>query len=73
LKPKSGKLKHASELFGFEPKPEVEPETWLYARGGQKAAMDEVVERCEADVRITREVIERAMDIGLIKNISRYP
>jgi len=73
LKPKSAKLKHASELFGYEPKPEVEPETWLLARGGDKRAVDEVVDRCAADVRITRDVIERAIDIGLVKNITRYP
>ena len=73
LKPKSSKLKHVAEFFDFEQKPEVPPDTWLNARSGQKAAMDVVVDRCEADVRITRACIEKALDLGIISNIQRYP
>lgn len=73
LKPKSSKLKHVAEFFKFEQKPEVEPNIWLKARGGSKCAMDEVVARCEADVRITKQIIEKILDLGLAKTISRYP
>lgn len=73
LKPMSSKLKHVSKFFGFEEKPDLHPDVWLNARGGQKEAMDEVVERCEADVRITRSCIEKALDLNLVKNIQRYP
>jgi len=73
LKTKTSKLKHVAEFFGFEQKPEVMPDTWLNARGGQKKAMDEVVDRCEADVRITTACVEKAIELGLVKNIQRYP
>ena len=73
LKPQSSKLKHVAEFFGLEPKPTVEPDIWLKARGGAKKAMDIVVDRCEADVRITRDVTEKILDLGLAKNIQRYP
>jgi len=73
LKPRSSKLKHVSEFFGFEEKPELDADVWLKARGGNKAAIDEVVDRCEADVRITAEITQKAFDLGLIRNIQRYP
>lgn len=73
LKTKTSKLKDVSKFFGFEPKPEVEPQIWLSARVGNKEAMDEIVERCEADTRITTVCIEQAIKLGLVKNIQRYP
>jgi len=73
LKPRSSKLKHVSEFFGFEQKPEVAAETWLKARLGQKKAVDEVCDRCEADVRITWAITEKMAELGLIRNIQRYP
>jgi uncharacterized protein YprB with RNaseH-like and TPR domain len=73
LNPQTSKMKHASELLGVEPKPDVEPQIWLEARIGEKDAMDEVVQRCEADVRITRALTEKAAELGLIRNIQRYP
>ena len=73
LKPMSSKMKHVAKFLGLEQKPDVDPEVWLKARGGNKKAMDEIVERCEADVRITRAIAEKAMDMQLIKNIQRYP
>jgi len=69
----SSKMKHVAEFFGIEEKPDIKPETWLRARIGQKKAMDEVVKRCEADVRITRELTEKALELNLVKNIQRYP
>lgn len=72
LKPMSSKMKHVSEFFGFEAKPAVPPEVWMKAKGGNKKALDEVVDRCEADVRITRQITEKALDLGLVKNINRY-
>jgi len=72
LKPMSSKLKHVSQFFGFEEKPDVKPEVWMAAKQGNKVALDEVCERCEADVRITAAITEKAFDLGLIKNINRY-
>lgn len=72
LRPMSSKMKHVAEFFGIEKKPEVEPETWMKAKGGNKKAMDEVCKRCEADVRITHTLTEKAIELGLVKNISRY-
>lgn len=73
LKPRSSKMKHVANYLGLEQKPEVEAEVWLKARGGNKEAMDVVQDRCEADVRITREITERALGMGLVKNITSYP
>ena len=72
LKPMSSKMKHVAEFLRFEPKPDVKPEVWMAAKGGNRKAMDEVVERCEADVRITNAITEKAIELGLVKNISRY-
>lgn len=73
LKTKTSKMKHVSEFFGFEEKPEVPAEVWLKARGGNRKAMDVVVDRCQADVRITRAITDKAFDLGLVRNISMYP
>jgi len=72
LKPMSSKMKHVAEFLELEQKPDVAPETWMKAKGGNRRAMDEVVERCEADVRITRAIGEKAIELGLVKNIGRY-
>ena len=69
----SGKLKYVSKFYGFEEKPDLAPEVWLKARLGNKVATDEVVARCEADVRITAEIIDKSFDLNLIRNIQRYP
>lgn len=73
LKPRSSKMKHVSAFFGVEEKPEVSAEVWLKARGGNRKAIDEVCARCEADVRITRELTEKALELELIRNIGVYP
>jgi len=73
LNPQSSKMKHASEFLGLEPKPDVHPDVWLGARLGKKKELDEVCERCEADVRITRALTEKAAELGLIRTIQRYP
>lgn len=71
-RPKSSKLKHVAEFYGFEEKPEVGAEVWLKARGGNKKAMDVVQNRCEADVRITAEIAAKTLENGLMKNITFY-
>lgn len=73
LSPRNAKLKTVSEFFGYEPKPEVSADVWVKARGGNRKAMDEVVDRCEADVRISKEIGERTCDEGLLKNLQSYP
>lgn len=72
IRPRSAKMKHVTAFFGFEEKPDVPAEVWLKARTGNKKAIDEVVDRCEADVRITRQLAEKTLELGLTKNISRY-
>lgn len=72
LRPMSSKMKHVAEFLGTEPKPDVSPEVWMAAKGGNREALDEVVERCEADVRVTYQITEKAIDLGLVKNIQRY-
>lgn len=74
LKPASAKLKQAAIFFGLDDrKPEVEPQTWIAARSGDRDAMDIACERCEADVSITRSVTERLLDANVVANIQRYP
>lgn len=72
LKPKSGSLDSVSKFFGLEPKPEVLPEVWMRAKAGNKKAMDEAVERCEADTRITAAVYQKTLELDLIQNVSKY-
>lgn len=74
LDPMSASMANVAKFFKLdEQKPEVAPETWLKARAGQKTALDNVVKRCAADVRITRAIWQRAMDLNLITNIKSYP
>lgn len=69
----SSKMKTVAEELGLPRKPDVESKVWMGARAGRKKEMDEVCSRCEADVRITREITERALEMGLMKNIGVYP
>lgn len=73
LKPLSSSLKNVSRFFGFEEKPQLENIEWLKGRVGNKEAIDEIVNRCEADVRITAEITAKALELDLVKNIGRYP
>lgn len=72
LKFGSAKLAKVAEALGLEPKPSVEPDIWMKAKGGNKKAIDEVCDRCEADVRITAAAIEYAADNRLFTNIQMY-
>lgn len=72
IRPMSSKMKHVAEFLDLERKPDVAPEVWMKAKGGNKKAIDEVVERCEADVRITDAINDRSFQLGLVKNIQRY-
>ena len=74
LDPMSSKMKNVARFFSLpEQKEDVLPETWLNARLGQKKAMQLVVSRCESDVRITKVIYEKALDLQLIKGIRSYP
>ena len=75
LKPRSAKMAVMSEFFNLgERKPGVDVDVWIdAAHAGDKAAMDILVERCEADVRITHELTIKLLDTGLIKSIQSYP
>lgn len=57
---------------GCESKPEVSSDTWMAARVGDTTAMDEVVERCESDVRNTRTIAEHCIENELLANITMY-
>ena len=72
IKPMSSKMKHVAEFFGMEQKPDVAPSVWMAAKGGNKKALDEVVDRCEADVRITRAITEKTFDLDLVGTIQKY-
>ena len=74
LKPRSAKMAVMAEFFGLsERKPSVDIDVWIDAAlGGDKVAMDELVERCEADVRITRAITEKLLDAELVTNIGTY-
>ena len=75
LKARSAKMAVMSEFFNLpERKPGVDVDVWIdAAHGGDKAAMDLLVDRCEADVRITYQLTLKLLDTGLIKTIGTYP
>lgn len=74
LDPMSSKMKHVAQFFKLsEQKPEVDPDVWLKARSGQRRALDIVADRCAADVRITKEIFVRALDLNLFTGIKSYP
>lgn len=73
LKLGSSKMKTVAEELGLERKPDVESHVWMGARAGRRKEMNEVAERCAADTRITREITERALSMGLMRNIGVYP
>lgn len=75
LKPRNAKLATAAEFFGVpERKMPVDVSVWIDAAlGGDRKAMDVLVERCESDVRVTRDVTEQLLNANLIKTIQRYP
>lgn len=76
---RSSKLKVVAEFldnagYDIERKPDVDVKVWIEAAmAGSEEAMDKLVNRCEADVRVTDRVIDAAKDLGLVKNIKRYP
>lgn len=74
LKPRSAKLAVAAEFFGLdEQKMAVGVEVWARAQVGEKEALDILVERCESDVRLLKEVSERILETGVVKNLMSYP
>lgn len=75
IKARSAKMAVMAEFFNLpERKPGVDVDVWIDAAlGGDKQAMDMLVERCEADVRITYQLTNKLLDTGLIKNIQSYP
>jgi len=74
LKPRSSKMSVVAEYYGFEErKQKVDISVWRRASRGDSAALDELVERCESDVRITARIAERTFENDLIANIQKYP
>jgi hypothetical protein len=64
----------AAEFFKIKDrKMNVDVEVWIEAAlGGNKKAMDILVDRCESDVLITKEVTDKIFALGLVKNIGTY-
>lgn len=73
LNARSAKMKVMAEFFDLERKPDVDVDVWISASSGDRASMDILVKRCEADVRITQQLTERILDTRLVKNITSYP
>lgn len=74
LNARSSKMKVMAEFFDIERKPDVDVDVWIDAAfSGDTKAMDILVDRCEADVRITKKLTEKIMDTGLVRNIQSYP
>ena len=74
LMPRNGKLATAAEFFDLpERKPSVDVDVWAEAMMGSKEAMDELVDRCKADAKITSQVIDELFKLGVVTNIQKYP
>ena len=74
LDPMSSAMKNVAKFFRLsELKPDVFPEVWLKARTGNRSAMNEVIDRCAADVRITQKLFIKALDLNLFTGIKSYP
>ena len=75
LGPRNAKLATAAEFFDLKDrKPSVDVDIWINAAfGGDRDAMDTLVSRCKADTKITAEVIERLLNLGIVANIQSYP
>lgn len=75
LNTRSARLAVAAEFFELKDrKPGVDVDVWISAAfGGDKEAMDTLVDRCKADCKITSDVTDRLLDTGVVKNIQCYP
>lgn len=74
VKALNSSLASTARLLGIrEKKQVVDPETWADARHGDPKAMKIVRERCASDVVLTRNVIEKLINAGLVANIRSYP
>lgn len=71
---RSAKLAVAAEFFGLdERKMDVDVNVWVRGQAGEREAMDVLVERCESDVRLLQKVVQRQLDLGLVRQIQSYP
>jgi hypothetical protein len=75
LKIGSSSMKNVSEFLNLdEQKMNVPKETWVNANAGCKESLDEIVERCESDVRVTMKIAKHCLANGLLKSpIQVYP
>lgn len=77
IKARSSKLKIMAEFFDLPDelrKIHVDVDIWTKAAlGGDKRAMDILVDRCEGDVLTTKVITEKILDADLVRNIQRYP
>lgn len=75
VKPGRRSLAIVARFFSLEDeKMHVDFDVWTEAAmGGDKKAMDILVERCESDVALTYEVNQKILRAGLAKNIQKYP
>jgi len=74
LKPRSSKMSVVAEFYNLDDrKMNVDVKVWADAMGGDKDALDELVDRCESDVIITAKLAKKAFEDRLIKNLQSYP
>jgi hypothetical protein len=74
LKPRNARLETAAEFFQLgEQKMKVPIQTWSASRYLDREALDVLVDRCESDVLLLRDLTEKILDTGLVSNIQSYP
>ncbi len=69
----SASLANVAEFYGLDVrKMHVDKSVWKKAMAGDTGSLDILVDRCESDVLITAEVIQKVFDARLVKNITRF-
>jgi uncharacterized protein YprB with RNaseH-like and TPR domain len=70
----SSRMSNVAEYLGLEQKMKLPKEVWVKAGMGNKAALRQIIERCESDVRITWDIAQYVLDNKILKNpLQMYP
>ena len=70
----SASMKNVAEYLGLEQKMQLPKETWIKAGMGNRVALEQIVDRCESDVRITWDIAQYVLTNRLLKTpIQMYP
>jgi uncharacterized protein YprB with RNaseH-like and TPR domain len=65
MKLHSNRLETVCDLLGIKGKTHQNPATWRLAKGGNKKALEEILDHNKWDVRILEEVYNRLKDFVL--------